>query len=731
MKPTLLFLAASACAAAPSPDIAASREQASSVAPEPKGRYVLFPFDYRGVRLDEGPLAAQVREVRESYLRVSDDSYLKGFRRRAGFPAPGDELGGWYGRDHFHVFGQVVSGLARLFAATGDPVFKQRVDSLVAGWARCIEPDGFFFYSRDPNSPHYIYEKMVYGLVDAHLYARTPGALDHLDRITTWAEKNLDRSRVFAHVSPGRSQEWYTLSENLYRAYLATGQQRYREFARIWEYPEYWDTFRLNQDILKRPGRYHAYSHVNTFAGAAMAYRVTGETGYLDTILRAYDFLRDHQNFATGGYGPGEGLLPARELIEFLDGDDRSFETQCGSWAGFKLAKYLMAFTGDARFGDWIESLLINAMSASLPMSRDGQVTYYVNYALGGGHKRHTVGPWPCCAGTRIQAVADYADLIFFRSDDALHVNLFTPSTVEWSVAGTSVRIRQSTRFPEENSTRFTIDTPKDATFTLRLRNPAWLAGPMKLRVNGGDASQPAPDDQHWVAIRRIWRKGDIVEVEFPMALALRRFPAVSEKPFPAAVSYGPTVLAFESRDGPPGRFLDLNNIGVALAPVPGPALTFRAAGRPDLVARPLYAYAAGENYYVYLDPSYTWTQVPRDALRRTGPWRDAGLLTSTEPGAALELDFEATGVRWVGQKFDDAGRARLSIDGREVATIDQYDPRRGRPFRHSVTGLAPGRHSLRIEVLLDRNPKSSNRYINVARIEVLSGQPERRNQRQ
>ena len=29
--------------------------------------------------------------------------------------------------------------------------------------------------------------------------------------------------------------EWYTLTENLYRAYLVTGNQRYRDFGAVWE----------------------------------------------------------------------------------------------------------------------------------------------------------------------------------------------------------------------------------------------------------------------------------------------------------------------------------------------------------------------------------------------------------------------------------------------------------------------------------------------------------------
>ena len=69
------------------------------------------------------------------------------------------------------------------------------VPDLIRHVRRCIEPDGYFYASRGPNAPHYIYDKMLWGLLDAHAYCGNDDALAHLERITDWAVGHLDRSR--------------------------------------------------------------------------------------------------------------------------------------------------------------------------------------------------------------------------------------------------------------------------------------------------------------------------------------------------------------------------------------------------------------------------------------------------------------------------------------------------------------------------------------------------------
>ena len=118
----------------------------------------------------------------------------------------------------------------------------------------------------------------------------------------------------------------------------------------------------------------------------------------------------------------------------------------------------------------------------------------------------------------------------------------------------------------------------------------------------------------------------------------------------------------------------------------------------------------------LYRGPLLLAHEVSAGAVRRRpGQWQTFGnLFASREKGAAFEYDFEGNGIKWFGHLYDDAGRARVLIDGREIALVDQYGPERGKPFAWEHTGLAPGKHTLRIEVSGDKTAASRDTWSNV-----------------
>ncbi len=570
---------------------------------------VIEPFNYQGVQLLPSMFQEQFEHTKQYFLSIPNEDLLKPFRKKAGMDAPGKDLGGWY--KYPATFGQWLGAFARMYRVTGDKKILRKLKYLLKEWGKTIDAGSYLL-----SCTHYGFDKIVGGLVDIYEYTEEEllrkEALKYLHKVTDWAIKNLSRRRLPATrilpngggpVNGGVDVEWYTLSENLYRAYILTGDLKFREFAEVWHYDTYWDGLARNKHVMTG---LHAYSHVNTLCSAAMAFAVTANPKYLKTIVNAYDMLQNTQVFATGGYGPTELLVSDQygalgESLYALMEIRKSFETPCGTWAAFKLARYLMMFTGEARYGDWIEKLLYNAIGAALLMGEGGKTYYYSDYSIRGAKKSYLEYPpegaarWPCCSGTYPLAVTEYHNLIYFKDADSLYVNLYVPSQVEWDKSGSHITVIQETEFPEKNKVFLRIHTPEPVDFSLKFRVPGWVYEKVKVYLNGEPVSgvwKPG----FWGEIRRTWNNGDFLEIDFPLNLYF--LPVDKYHPNIVALMYGPVVLVADKG-------------GVLKGPIDSPsdwiirvsdeALIFRTRGQQvDKEFRPYYSYKEGEKYFMY-----------------------------------------------------------------------------------------------------------------------------------
>jgi DUF1680 family protein len=573
--------------------------------PAAPARTVLEPFDFHGVKLGASRWQEQYQSARDAYFAVSNDDILQGWRAAAGLPAPGKPLGGWCQRNSATVFGQWLSGMARMYKATDDGAMRDKAAYLLTEWAKTIKPDG------DCGMRHYPYEKLVCGLVDMHKYAEHPDAIPLLEKTTAWASKTFSRENVPAAPYPpelhsGRVLEWYTLSENLFRAYEVTGNPKFKEFAEVWLYHPYWKKFSQTSMPTDAWG-VHAYSHVNTFSSAAMAYAVSGDPEYLRIIKNAYDYLQATQCYATGGYGPAERIMPADgRLGRSLECRSDSFETPCGSWAGFKLSKYLMRFTGEARYGDWIERLFYNGVGAALPWKTDGSNFYYADYRTSSGLKYYGHTGFTCCSGTYIQDMADYHDLIYFQDSSGLYVNLFVPSEVTWTRPEGAVKLTQETSYPEADTTTLRLEMKQSAKFPLSLRVPGW-ARDMSVSVNGMPANVKYEPGK-WATVDRTWASGDRVEARIPLRFRLE--PIDPQHPTRVAIVRGPIVYVIDAGPHEPMPPIPAEaELEKWLTPTETPGLyrmpPFNVSGGPrtlTALARPFYAVGRAWRYRMYFE---------------------------------------------------------------------------------------------------------------------------------
>ena len=515
----------------------------------------LKPADYTDVTLLDGPLLEQFQKQHAALLAMDEDALLKPYRTAAGLPAPGEDLGGWYnaapdfnppidmhGFIPGHSLGQYVSGLARAFAVTGEATTREKVVRLVNGLAPAVSAH---FYDGYP-LPAYVFDKINIGLIDAHALAGDPQALKVLNLATDAAlpslpQKALTRPEMAARAHRNVAYTWdesYTLPENLYLAWRRGAGDRFRTLAaRFLLDRDYFDPLSRGENVL--PGR-HAYSHVNALSSAMEAYLAGGDARYLRAAKNGFDFLLG-QSFATGGWGPNEGFITpgSGALGDSLHTTHSSFETPCGAYGHFKIARHLLGVTGDSRYGDSLERVLYNTVLGALPMESDGTAFYYADYNASGS-KTYFEYKCPCCSGTLGQAVADYGISAFFVSSRGAWVNLYAPSRLRWRRGGRTVTIEQATAYPLSSDIEIAVATATPQLLSIALRIPAWAGSSTSVAVNGKRLPQP-PVAGTFHEIRRTWSDGDRISLTLDRPLRLE---AVDDRhPELLAVMQGPLAL--------------------------------------------------------------------------------------------------------------------------------------------------------------------------------------------
>jgi hypothetical protein len=91
----------------------------------------------------------------------------------------------------------------------------------------------------------------------------------------------------------------------------------------------------------------------------------------------------------------------------------------------------------------------------------------------------------------------------------------------------------------------------------------------------------------------------------------------------------------------------------------------------------------------------------------------------SDRTGAAFQFEFEGRAVTWVFTRAFNRGKARVLLDGREVAVVDLYSPSTAWQQRATFHAAAEGKHVLRVEVLGEKNPASAGTHVDVDQLEV------------
>jgi DUF1680 family protein len=533
--------------------------------------YLARPLPLSAVRLTGGPLK-QAQDLNAAYLlQLEPDRMLFHLRKRAGLePKAKEGYGGWDGEGRQltgHIAGHYLSGVSYMYAATGDPRFKERADYLVRELKEIqqAQGDGYIgglmatvrqgtnqtlvdgklrfqdlakgviqsggFDLNGMWSPWYVQHKIYAGLRDAYRLTGNRTALEVEIKLAEWADGIL-RQLTDDQIQKMLATEFGAMNEIMADLYADTGDARWLKAYRYFEHRSIVQPLAQQKDILA--GK-HGNTQVPKLYGDLIYYLYTGNPTNGAAAKFFWDAVAFHHSFATGGHGKDEYFGEPDKLNARVDG--RTAET-CNVYNMLKMARTLFALNPDSKYAEFCERALFNHILASID-HQDGRTCYMVPVGRGVTREYQDMfHSFTCCVGTGMESHALHGDGIYFEMGSKLWVNLYAPSTVKWAAQKANLDVE--TDFPMGEKVKLKLNLPASRKLTLALRKPSWAKTGFVVQVNGQLVSNPVEAGQY-VELTRKWKDGDVVELTLPKTLRLEPVP---DNPSRVAVLWGPVVLA-------------------------------------------------------------------------------------------------------------------------------------------------------------------------------------------
>lgn len=520
------------------------------------------PVPLDAVRLKPSIWATAVETNARYLLELEPDALLHNFRKFAGLEPKAPRYSGWEGLGIAgHSLGHYLSALSLMYAQTGDVRMTHRVRYIVAQLAEVQKArgDGYVggtFVQRDGREldgkivfeevrsgnirahsfdlnggwvPLYTWHKVQSGLIDAVRIGQVEQALPVLVAMSDYLAGVLDA------ISDEQMQkllvsEHGALNEAFADTYSLTGNTRYLRLAKRIRHRAVLDPLTQGRDIL--PGL-HANMQVPKLLGLGRLYELTGSPEYAQAARFFHQRVTEHHSYAIGGNSEREFFGEPDALDTRLS--DRTCE-HCNTYNMLKLTRQLYSWEPHASQFDYYERAHLNhVMAAQRPDT--GQFVYFMPMASGAKRTYSTpTNNFWCCVGTGMESHSKHGDSIYWEDGRRLLVNLFIPSTLNWTAGG--LKLDLDTAFPFGDAVTLTVrrGSPKRQAIAVRL--PSWSRNPV-LRLNGRPTVFARWNG--YAVLDRPWRAGDRIELSLPMELAAEPMPGNSKM---VSFRHGPIVLA-------------------------------------------------------------------------------------------------------------------------------------------------------------------------------------------
>jgi DUF1680 family protein len=515
-------------------------------------------FPLGNVVLLDGPFK-HARDLNiHTLLQYHVDRLLAPYLREAGLKPRDSSYTNWAGLDG-HIGGHYLSALSMNVAATHNKECEIRLKYMIEELKACQQANaknnrewGIGYVGGVPNSkniwsalqkgdltayrsawvPWYNVHKTFAGLRDAWIYTGNEDAKMMFLKFCDWAiqiTSKLNDSLMQSMLDT----EQGGMNEIFADCYQITSDKKYLLAAKRFSHHMLLYPMADGMDNLDN-------KHANTQIPKVIGFERIGELSHDEQFSKAGSFfwqtVTENRTLAFGGNSRREffpGVAACSDFINDVEGPE-----SCNSYNMLKLTEDLFRTNANSKYADYYERTLYNHI-LSTQHPKNGGYVYFTpvrprSYRV---YSAPNEAMW-CCVGSGMENHSKYNSFIYTHSGDSLFLNLFIASILKWK--SHDVEIKQQTRFPFEEKTQMII-TRGAAQFTLMVRYPFWVQdGSMKIMVNHKAVSftrNPAS----YVAIHRLWKKGDTVTIALPMHNTIEHLPNLPEY---IALLHGPIVLA-------------------------------------------------------------------------------------------------------------------------------------------------------------------------------------------
>ena len=581
-------------------------------------------FPLGDITLLDGPLK-HARDLNVQVLLKYDcDRMLAPYRKEAGLQPRKPSYPNWDGLDG-HVGGHYLSALA-INAATGNEECRKRMEYMISELQLVLDannqrPEAWChnYIGGVPNSakmwtafskgdfgpyfgtwaPFYNIHKMYAGLRDAWLYCGNEQAKNLFLKFCDWAV-DITRDLSDGQMERMLGNEHGGMNEVLADAYAITGEQKYMDCARRFSHKLLLVPMEEGKDCLDNM---HANTQIPKVIGYQRIAELAHDVQYHNASEYFWEIVTRQRSLAFGGNSRREHFPTKENCIDYIN--DIDGPESCNTYNMLKLTEDLNRVKPDGMYGDFYETAMFNhILSAQHP--QHGGYVYFTSARP--RHYRNYSAPneamW-CCVGTGMEDHGKYGQFVWTHDkgvkaeDDALYVNLFVASELNWK--DRKMVIRQQTAFPYAESSVVEVAKGK-GTFILKVRKPSWCEN---FTVKGVGFDADSYEENGFVCMKRKWKKGDQVKISMPMHAYIK--PMINVPQY-VAIMYGPILLGMKTGtedmrgliadDSRFGQYaggkklaLDeapillpkhLDDIAKDLKPVPGKPLHFKLATRME-----------------------------------------------------------------------------------------------------------------------------------------------------